>query len=102
MLGDHDRRRPAACDAFLPVYLESKGLDGYVSLELDPTSKQHPVRWLRVGSSGPRVDRANLMIKVPATAAGLPVIHGLLADGFNVSVTLLFAVERYDEVVECA
>ena len=91
----------AACDAFLPVYLESKGLDGYVSLELDPTRANDGPGSLAQGRElWPRVNRANLMIKVPATAAGLPVIHGLLADGFNVNVTLLFAVERYDEVME--
>lgn len=89
-----------ACDAFLPVYEASNKLDGYVSLELDPTKANDGPGSLEQGLAlWPRVNRANLMIKVPATKAGMPVIHGLLAAGFNVNVTLLFSVERYDEVM---
>ncbi len=89
-----------ACDAFLPVYEASNKLDGYVSLELDPTKANDTQGSIEQGLAlWPRVNRANLMIKVPATKAGIPVIHALLAAGFNVNVTLLFAVERYDEVM---
>ena len=91
----------AACDAFLPTYRASNGLDGYVSLELDPTKANDTEGSILQGRElWPRVNRPNLMIKVPATKAGLPVVRALLADGCNVNVTLLFAVERYDEVMD--
>lgn len=90
-----------ACDAFKGVYESSNKLDGYVSLELDPTKADDTAGSQQQGLAlWPRVNRENLMIKVPATKAGLPVIHTLLAAGFNVNVTLLFSVQRYDEVME--
>jgi len=89
-----------ACDLFMPVYQASGGKDGFVSLELDPTKARDTQGSLTQGLElWPRVNRPNLMIKVPATREGLPVIQGLLEAGFNVNVTLLFAVERYDEVM---
>lgn len=91
----------AACDAFLPVYEASNGTDGFVSLELDPTKARDTNGSLEQGRKlWPLVNRPNLMIKVPATKEGLPVIRGLLVDGCNINVTLLFAVERYEEVME--
>lgn len=89
-----------ACDKFLPLYKESGGKDGFVSLELDPTKARDSEGSIAQGKMlWPKVDRANLMLKVPATAEGLPVIRALVEEGFNVNVTLLFAVERYDEVM---
>lgn len=90
-----------ACDLFLPLYRETNGGDGYVSLELDPTkaddtkasSRQAHELWKRV-------NRPNLMLKVPGTAAGLPVLEELIAEGYNVNVTLLFSEERYREVMD--
>lgn len=90
-----------ACDLFHPVYEQSHGEDGYVSLELDPTKAGDTQASITQGHElWKRVGRANLMIKVPATKEGLPVIAELLASGYNVNVTLLFSVERYREVME--
>lgn len=90
----------AACDRFLDLYKKSGGTDGFVSLELDPTKARDTRASLEQGLKlWPRVGRPNLMIKVPATQEGLPVVRGLLEAGCNVNVTLLFAVERYDEVM---
>ena len=90
-----------ACDAFRPLYEASSGRDGYVSLELDPT-KAHDTdgSLAQARELVPRVGRPNLMIKVPATEAGLPVATALLAEGVNVNVTLLFSLERYGEVLD--
>ncbi len=90
-----------ACDIFTPLYEESKGQDGYVSLEVSPylandtegTVKQAQELW-------ERVNRPNLMIKIPATKAGLPAIRQTIAAGINVNVTLIFSVERYREVMD--
>lgn len=90
-----------AADMLLPVYRETNGQDGYVSLEVGPdlaydtkgTIEEAQRLWKRV-------NRPNLMIKVPATKAGLPVIEKLINDGINVNVTLLFSVQRYREVVD--
>ncbi len=90
----------AACDRFLDLYEKSGGTDGFVSLELDPTKARDTQASLEQGLKlWPRVGRPNLMIKVPATQEGLPVVRGLLEAGCNVNVTLLFAVQRYDEVM---
>jgi transaldolase len=90
----------AACDRFLPLYQSSKGGDGFVSLELDPLKARDTQGSLAQGLAlWPKVNRPNLMIKVPATKEGIPVLKGLVEAGFNVNVTLLFAVERYDEVM---
>jgi transaldolase len=90
-----------ACDIFAPLYAESEGLDGYVSLEVSPylandsegTTQQAAELWQRV-------NRPNLMIKIPATKAGLPAIRKSIAAGINVNVTLIFSIERYREVTD--
>jgi transaldolase len=90
-----------ACDAFRPLYNESEGLHGFVSLELDPTLARETDASIRQGRElWNRVDRANLMLKVPATEEGLPVVETLLYEGLNINVTLLFAVRRYEEVMD--
>lgn len=90
-----------ACDLFAPLYRQSEALDGYVSLELDPTKADDTAASIAQGHEiWKRVDRPNLMLKVPGTPAGLPVVAELLASGYNVNVTLLFSVERYQEVME--
>jgi transaldolase len=91
----------AACDLFLPVYHESRGMDGLVSMEVSPalahdtggTIAEAERLWSRIA-------RPNAMIKIPGTSAGLPAISHCLSLGINVNVTLLFAVTRYREVVE--
>jgi transaldolase len=89
----------AACDVLAPVHDRTAALDGFVSLEVDPrlahdthaTITQARELWSAV-------DRPNLMIKVPATQAGLPAITAVLADGINVNVTLIFSLDRYADV----
>ncbi|MGE0488028.1 MAG: transaldolase [Vulcanimicrobiota bacterium] len=90
-----------ACDVFRPLYEESGGEDGYVSLELNP-EKAHDTAYSisQAEELWGRVDRPNLMLKVPGTKEGLPVIEELIWQGMNVNVTLLFAVERYEEVMD--
>jgi transaldolase/glucose-6-phosphate isomerase len=88
-----------AADVFRPVYDESNGQDGFVSLEVSPhlahdtasTIEQARHLWTTL-------DRPNVMIKVPATAHGLPAIQQLISEGVNVNVTLLFGLSRYREV----
>jgi transaldolase len=91
----------AACDVERPAYDASAGVDGRVSIEVDPR-KAHETEstvaeaktlwWL--------VDRENLFIKIPATLAGLPAITATLAEGISVNVTLIFSLERYRAVMD--
>jgi transaldolase/glucose-6-phosphate isomerase len=91
----------AACDLFAPLYQETAGVDGYVSLEVSPflandtegTVAQAKQLW-------ERVNRPNLMIKIPATLAGLPAVRQAIAAGINVNVTLIFSIERYAGVMD--
>jgi transaldolase len=91
----------AACDVFTPLYQQSAGADGFVSLEVSPTLANdtdgtiHEAK--RLWSA---VARPNGMIKIPGTPAGLPAITHCIAAGISVNVTLLFSIERYAEVVE--
>lgn len=90
-----------ACDVFKPLYDKTGGKDGFVSLELDPTLARNTDGAIQQARElWQRVDRANLMIKVPATVEGLPVIEQLVAEGKNVNVTLLFDADRHDAVME--
>lgn len=90
----------AACDLFLPVYQESGGLDGLVSMEVSPTLARDTTGTIAEAERlWTRIARPNVMIKIPGTREGLPAITRCLADGLNVNVTLLFSVERYREVV---
>lgn len=91
----------AACDVFRPVYDKTKGLDGYVSLEVSPKlARDTPGTTKDAARLWKAVDRPNLMIKIPGTQEGLPAIEASLAAGINVNVTLLFSVERYREVMD--
>ena len=90
-----------AADVLRPVYDSSDGVDGRVSIEVDPrlARKTDPtiaeakqLWWL--------VDRPNMYIKIPATAEGLPAITATLAEGISVNVTLIFALERYSGVID--
>lgn len=91
----------AACDLFLPVYRESKGMDGLVSMEVSPTLAHETAGTIAEAERlWSRIARPNVMIKIPGTLAGLPAITHCLAAGINVNVTLLFAVERYRQVVD--
>jgi transaldolase / glucose-6-phosphate isomerase len=90
-----------AAEMLRPVYDQTHGMDGYISLECSPylandsegTVEEALRLWAAVG-------RPNLMVKVPATAAGIPAIRQLIGRGLNINITLLFSVTVYEQVVE--
>jgi transaldolase len=91
----------AACDLFLPIYRQSGGTDGLVSIEVAPALAHQTAGTIAEAERlWGRIARPNVMIKIPGTRAGLGAITHCLADGINVNVTLLFAVSRYREVVD--
>ena len=90
-----------ACDVLRPVYDATSGIDGRVSIEVDPRLARDTAKtiaearalwWL--------VDRPNLFIKIPATEQGLPAITQCLSEGISVNITLIFALERYGQVID--
>jgi transaldolase len=90
----------AACDLFRPTWEKTQGDDGYVSLEVNP----HLARNTRGTLEEARrlfkqVARANVMIKIPATQEGLPAIEQAIGEEININITLIFALERYQEVM---
>ena len=90
-----------ALDVFEPLYRESGGGDGFVSVEVDPRLAHDGAGTLRDARAlDERVNRPNVMIKIPATREGLPAIRSMIAEGRNVNVTLIFSLERYAEVME--
>src|SRR5918997_1388532 len=90
-----------AADVLRPVYDELGGYDGYVSLEVGPEAAHDTDATLEQAREyWRRVDRPNVMIKIPGTTAGLPAIEQCIAEGINVNVTLLFSVESYANVAE--
>jgi transaldolase len=90
-----------ACDVERPAYDASNGVDGRVSIEVDPR-KAHDTEGTveEAKALWALVDRENLYIKIPATLAGLPAITAVLAEGISVNVTLIFSLERYRAVLE--
>ena len=90
-----------ACDVLRPAYDASDGVDGYVSMEVEPgiaydTRRSfQQARWIAT-----EVDRPNLYVKIPATAAGLPAIEDCIAHGTSINITLIFSLQRYEAVVE--
>ena len=90
-----------AADLFKGVYESTNALDGYVSLEVSPSLALNTEGTLtEARSSWKLLNRPNVMIKVPGTVEGLPAIEGLISDGINVNVTLLFGLERYRQVAQ--
>lgn len=90
----------SACGVFLPLYKQSVDGDGVVSIEVAPELANDTKRTIAEGKRlWSTVDSPNLMVKVPATSAGLPAIEELTALGINVNITLLFSVDRYREVI---
>lgn len=90
-----------ACDLFAPIFESSQGIDGRVSIEVDPRLAHDTEESIKQGRElWKLVDRPNVMIKIPATLEGLNAITTLLADGISVNVTLIFSVERYEKVFE--
>lgn len=89
------------CDILRPIFDESEGRDGYVCLEVSPDLAHDTDGTIKEARElHERVNRKNLMIKVPATPEGIPVIERLIADGICVNVTLMFAPETYEAVAE--
>ncbi len=90
-----------ACDVLKPAYDAADGADGYVSMEVEPglaydTERTFAqARWI-----AQEVDRPNLMVKIPATMAGLPAIEDCIAHGTSINITLIFSLARYRAVVE--
>ncbi|WP_239334152.1 transaldolase [Frankia sp. CiP3] len=91
----------AACDVLRPAYETSAGVDGRVSIEVDPRLAHDSERTLAEARAlWWLVDRPNLFIKIPATLAGLPAITATLAQGISVNVTLIFGLNRYEAVMD--
>jgi transaldolase len=90
-----------ACDVLKPAYDASNGVDGYVSMEVEPgiaydTERSFDqARWI-----AKEVERPNLFVKIPATMPGLPAIEDCTAKGTSINITLIFSLERYKAVVE--
>ena len=90
-----------ALEVLRPLHEESGGADGFVSLEVAPSLANDTegsvasARSLHV-----RIDRPNLLVKVPGTEAGVPAIHQLISEGRSINVTLIFGLDRYDAVME--
>ena len=91
----------AACDAFAPLYESSDAIDGYVSVEVAPDLSRDTNRTLAAAQDlHDRVNRRNVMIKIPATVEGLPAIRSMIAEDRSVNVTLIFSPERHQQVME--
>jgi transaldolase len=90
-----------ACKLFRPIFDATNGVDGRVSIEVDPRLAHNTAETVaqakRLWSI---IDQPNLMIKIPATKAGLPAITEVIAAGISVNVTLIFALTRYSEVID--
>jgi transaldolase len=91
----------AACDIFAGVYRETGGGDGFVSIEVSPgVANNAEATIAEARRLWATVDRPNVMVKVPGTAEGSKAVRQLTADGINVNITLLFAIEAHDRVIE--
>jgi transaldolase len=89
-----------ACDVFAGLWRSSEGVDGRVSIEVDPRlARDTDGTILQARLLHGMVDRGNVLIKIPGTAEGLPAVTATLASGISVNVTLIFSIERYAEVL---
>jgi transaldolase len=90
-----------ALEILRPVYDEDPGADGFVSIEVSPAlaadteTTTKSARFLHE-----RIDRPNLMVKIPATPEGIPSIQRMVAEGRNINITLIFSIERYEQVID--
>ncbi|CAN5132220.1 transaldolase [soil metagenome] len=90
-----------ACDVLLPVYESTGGVDGRVSIEVEPGLARDSDKTVAMAAKlWAKVDRPNTLIKIPATMAGLPAIAATIAEGISVNVTLIFSLERYRGVMD--
>ncbi len=84
-----------------PVHEESVGVDGFVSVELAPKLARDTASSIAAARElHERVAEPNLFVKIPATPEGVPAIHHMIAEGRNINITLIFSLERYEEVIE--
>src|SRR4051794_20591284 len=99
VLALHDVREAARL--LRPVHDRSGGRDGFISFECTPDLADNTDATIEQGTQlWQRLDQPNVMIKVPATPAGLPAIEELTRRGVNVNITLLFSVDRYEQVID--
>jgi transaldolase len=90
-----------ACDRFAGVYSSTRGADGYVSIEISPGVSHNADAAVEEGRRlWKTVDRPNVMVKVPGTPEGAIAVRRLIAEGINVNITLLFAIEAHERVIE--
>lgn len=90
-----------ALDAFSPLHVASGGVDGYVSVEVDPSLARDTHGTITAARDlHMRIDRPNVMIKIPATVEGLHAVTTMVSEGRSVNVTLIFSLDRYREVAE--
>jgi transaldolase len=90
-----------ACDAFAGVYSSTRGADGYVSIEISPAVSHDADGAVEEGRRlWKTVDRPNVMVKVPGTVEGAVAVRRLISEGINVNITLLFAIEAHERVIE--
>ena len=90
-----------ALDEFRALHETSHGVDGFVSIEVDPSLARDTVGTLRAARRlHDRISRDNVMIKIPATEEGLPAIRAMIAEGRSINVTLIFSLERYGQVID--
>ncbi|HET7522978.1 MAG TPA: transaldolase [Acidimicrobiales bacterium] len=90
-----------ACGVLRPVYDESGGKDGFVSIEVSPALAADTEGSISAARGfHERISKPNLMVKIPATAEGVPAIQKMISEGRNINITLIFSLERYAQVVE--
>lgn len=90
-----------ALDQLRPVYDHSDGGDGFVSVELAPDLARDTARSIDAARAlHERIDEPNLFVKIPATPVGVPAVRKMIGEGRSINITLLFSLERYDEVIE--
>ncbi|MEJ2050799.1 MAG: transaldolase family protein, partial [Calditrichota bacterium] len=88
-----------ACDILRPVFDESDGLDGFVSLEVSPYLARHTNETMAEARRlFKAVNRPNCLIKIPGTGEGVPAIEQMLYEGININITLLFSIQSYETV----
>ncbi|HEX4902918.1 MAG TPA: transaldolase [Acidimicrobiales bacterium] len=90
-----------AVTVLAPVHAASGGVDGYVSVEVDPGLARDTEGTIAAARGlHETIDRPNVMVKIPATAEGIPAIRAMISEGRSINVTLIFSIERYAEVIE--
>jgi transaldolase len=91
----------AALHLLNPLYEQSEGGDGFVSVELDPgLARDTDASVVAAGDLRGRLPHPNVLVKIPATAEGVPAIHTMISRRCSINVTLIFSLPRYDEVIE--